>query len=67
MKRIKDKRKRKRVLSNRSGKEVIATHIKLVQIFPDIKKRLHYIKSIIKDLNNPNDPVLVEGRFPEME
>ena len=66
MARIKDKRKRTFTTVGKTA-EYIATRLKLIAVFPDVKERLHYIKAIIKDLDEPVNPVLVEGKYPELE
>jgi len=65
-KRIKDKRKRlfKTVVKTA---EDMAIHFKLVRNFPDIKKRLNYLKTITEELLKLTDPILEAGRFPELE
>jgi len=66
-KRIKDNKKRQTLDVGKKNREKTLTHLKLIQVFPKMKDRVHYIKSIIKDLMQPSDPILVEGKFPELE
>ena len=66
-KRIKDKRKRKGILSLGTDPMLKAMHFKLCQVFPNKEERLNYIRTLIKDFNKPSNPVLVEGKYPELE
>ena len=61
-KRIKDNRKRKRVWDA----ETIFAHHKLMSVFSDLKERLHYVKTLISELDAPPDPVLEAGGYPEL-
>ena len=65
-KRIKDKRKRLFKTVKKTAEDMMI-HLKLVKAFPDVKERLNYLKSIIKELDKPTDPILEAGRFPELE
>jgi len=65
-KRIKDNRKRIFKTITKTAEDMMI-HLKLVRNFPDIKKRLNYLKTITEELLKLTDPILEAGRFPELE
>lgn len=65
-KRIKDKRKRTVSTLLKEDRELNHHRIKLIKAFPIVKDRLEYLKELIKEMDKPSDPILVEGGYPEL-